>query len=132
MGKLLNYVCLHCKEEVSKRNTAGLFCSNRCQKLHEGDLKLKNWIENNERIGKWLVKRYLSEMHGNKCSCCNLSTWMEKDITLEIDHVDGNAYNNRPDNLRLLCPNCHSQTSTYKARNVGKGRSVAREGWLLL
>ena len=55
-----------------------------------------------------------------------------KEINLEIDHTDGNAYNNVPSNLRLICPNCHSQTSTYKNRNKGNGRKLRKsEGWLL-
>lgn len=44
-------------------------------------------------------------------------------IPLEVDHIDGNFRNNQIDNLRLLCPNCHSLTSNYKSLNKGKGRS---------
>ncbi|MFW5895280.1 MAG: HNH endonuclease [archaeon] len=42
-------------------------------------------------------------------------------MILEIEHIDGNAKNNREENLDLICPNCHSLTSTYKALNSGKG-----------
>ena len=52
-----------------------------------------------------------------ECSCCNLSKWQNKPIGLELDHIDGNKYNHKLDNLRLLCPNCHSQTDTYRGRN---------------
>ena len=40
---------------------------------------------------------------------------------LELDHTDGNPLNNQLDNLRLICPNCHAQTETYKGKNMGSG-----------
>ena len=43
-------------------------------------------------------------------------------IPLEVEHIDGNFQNNNEDNLILLCPNCHSLTSTYKGANKGHGR----------
>lgn len=48
-----------------------------------------------------------------KCEICNLSEWMNKLIPLELDHIDGNHFNNNLKNLRILCKNCHAQTDTY-------------------
>jgi len=49
-----------------------------------------------------------------ECAECKLDgTWQGKLITLHIDHVSGIIWDNRPENLRFLCPNCHSQTDTY-------------------
>ena len=52
-----------------------------------------------------------------KCAICEIDTWKGKILNLELDHIDGNRLNHRLENLRLICPNCHSQTSTYRAKN---------------
>ena len=53
----------------------------------------------------------------NICSECGISEWNGKSISLELDHVDGVRTNHKLENLRLLCPNCHSQTDTYRSKN---------------
>lgn len=55
-----------------------------------------------------------------KCSICGISDWMNKPISLHLDHIDGDRTNNTLENLRWLCPNCHSQTDTYAGRNIKK------------
>ena len=62
-----------------------------------------------------------------KCCCCGISDWNNLPIMLEIDHLNGNPYDDSCGNLRLLCPNCHSQTATYKGKNRGNGRVHRRE-----
>jgi hypothetical protein len=61
-------------------------------------------------------KKIYSEQNG-KCDCCGISEWQEKPIVLELDHIDGDNKNNKRENLRMLCPNCHSQTPTWKVGN---------------
>lgn len=72
-----------------------------------------------------LKKRLLNEgILVYKCSNdkCNINrTWLGGDISLHLDHKNGDNLDNRIDNLRLLCPNCHSQTETYAGKNINKG-----------
>lgn len=79
---------------------------------------------------KW-KKRLLSEgLLKNECVGCGISTWSTnisnavKTITLEIDHINGNNQDNRLENLRILCPNCHSMTDTSRGRNLGKASTT--------
>jgi 5-methylcytosine-specific restriction endonuclease McrA len=53
-----------------------------------------------------------------QCSECKLDKWRDNPIPLELDHIDGDVHNNLLRNLRLLCPNCHALTSTYRGRNT--------------
>lgn len=54
----------------------------------------------------------------NICQMCGLREWQAKPLTMHIDHINGNPDDHRLENLRMLCPNCHSQTPTYGGRNV--------------
>lgn len=55
-----------------------------------------------------------------RCARCGLDEWLGGPIPLQLDHIDGDRTNNRLDNLRLLCPNCHALTDTYCGRNIGR------------
>lgn len=66
-----------------------------------------------------LKLRLLKEMNWPyKCAVCLLTgLWRDQPLTLQLDHINGVHTDNRFENLRLLCPNCHSQTSTFMGRN---------------
>ncbi|MEU6402137.1 HNH endonuclease signature motif containing protein [Streptomyces sp. NPDC046985] len=74
--------------------------------------------------GDRLKRALLAEGREERCALCGAgAVWRGRPLPLEVDHIDGDWRDNRVGNLRLLCPNCHSTTDTYRGR--GKGR---REG----
>ena len=72
--------------------------------------KLKDW-KDYTRFNS--VKRNLINLRGNKCERCGLSEWMGMKIPLELHHKDNNHYNNKLDNLMIVCSNCHMQLHNY-------------------
>lgn len=55
-----------------------------------------------------------------KCENCEIKEWNNKRLPFELDHIDGNKHNHLLVNLRILCPNCHSQTKTFRSKNIKK------------
>lgn len=124
--------CQNCGKVISKRSK---YCSNKCQKEFQYKKYIENW-KNGKVDGKRgeyqissYIKTYLFKKYNNKCARCG---WSEKNpytdtIPLEIEHIDGNYLNNKEENLILLCPNCHSLTSTYKGANLNYGRKARKK-----
>lgn len=119
-------VCQNCNKdfEFSPLHTNGLYCSNRCRGIHKSKLHKKAWYNSTlvKKIDRPTIRKYLAEDCGYKCQICSISNWQDQPITLEVDHVDGNSADDSPKNVRLLCPNCHSQTPYRGAANKGRGR----------
>lgn len=88
------------KQNVKKINPEKLLCENS---KHARKVLRSYIIKNN-------ILPY-------KCAICGLTEWNGKTLSLELDHINGINDDNRIENLRFLCPNCHSQTDTYGARN---------------
>lgn len=69
-----------------------------------------------------LVREGLKEA---RCESCGLDRWMDAPIPLQLDHINGDPTDNRLENLRILCPNCHAQTPTWCGKNIGGRRDHA-------
>ena len=69
-----------------------------------------------------IKKRKIFKEQGNCCLFCKIKDWMGKKLTFELDHIDGDKVNNKRENLRVLCPNCHAQTDTWKGKNWKKDK----------
>ena len=118
------FECLCCgKKNPVKRNHANKYCNNTCQQQHIFETEtLPKFLKGEISTRRTLI-RCLTHLHGYKClSCGNEGVHNSAPLVLQLDHVDGDASNDKPKNLRLLCPNCHSQTDTFVAKNKGKGR----------
>lgn len=73
---------------------------------------------NNTHIKKYLYESGLKEQ---KCEVCGITDWNTKKITLELEHINGDNFDHRIENLLILCPNCHSQTETYCSSSKAHG-----------
>lgn len=118
-------ICINCGSEYFGKGNK--YCTYKCQQDFQYKERVKIWLNggHNGVKGKnstcrW-IKKYLINTNGEKCSKCG---WCEftNNIPIELEHIDGDFTNNDINNLILLCPNCHSLTSTYKGANRGSGR----------
>lgn len=113
-----NHTCPNCDIRFYSKYKQAKFCSRKCSNEAR-----KGIFYDGSRTGCHIVtqkiqKEYLIEKYGYKCVKCGLgSVWNNEPLVLQIDHIDGNRKNNTFANLRLLCPNCHTQTPTWGRKN---------------
>ena len=112
--------CSFCLKEFEATSRSSKFCSLLCSAASrkpqtETDLKGRSSKE---------CRNFLIAQFGAKCFDCGWDKTNPKTgkCPVELEHIDGDSSNNESGNLKLLCPNCHSLTPTYKSLNKGKGR----------
>lgn len=124
----MNKVCIRCGERIGRNSTK--YCSLKCQHLYQWEQKKKVYEKtgvikcNTSNLKN--ARRYLLEEHGNKCAICGITEWRGKPVPLVCDHINGDPYDHRIVNLRLVCANCDAQLPTYKSKNWGNGRKSRR------
>ena len=111
--------CKNCGNKIPNRN---VYCNNQCQNDYENKQRLNEWMDGKNftrqggtSIPQWM-RRHLLENSNYQCRECGWGQLNEytNTVPLDIDHIDGDAYNNMIDNLKVLCPNCHSLKKTFK------------------
>jgi len=85
------------------------------------EMTVETVFVNGKEWGNETLRKYLHhfELKEYKCSSikCGITDWHDEHLTLELDHMNGIRSDNRLENLRWLCPNCHSQTPTFRGYN---------------
>lgn len=111
-------------------NLRSKFCSNQCQNDLQYKAYISRWLVGKENGNtprgttvSLFVRRYLFEMAGDACTKCHWSVVhpVTGKVPLTVNHKDGNWRRSTPDNIELLCPNCHALTPNFGALNRGNG-----------
>lgn len=91
-------------------------------KNHKNQYTYNDLFIENCKVSRHVLRSYIirNKILEYKCSICECKNWQGKELSLELDHINGINNDNRIENLRFLCPNCHSQTITYGSKNSVK------------
>lgn len=112
-------ICKNCGKSINKY--VNDYCDISCYQEYEFKYKTLPKFYNGEISNNITIRKILIYLSNAKCTeCGNDDTWNGKSLVLEVDHINGNSDNNKPENLRLLCPNCHSQQNTSKGTGTIK------------
>ena len=126
-GSRRTFNCLYCGKENNWKyqgNISNKFCNLDCNQSYRILEKM-----NVEFPTKSTAYTYMKRFVEYRCNECGITEYNGKPITLQVDHISGNNNDHRKENLRWLCPNCHSQTETWGVKNVSNdGRIRMREG----
>jgi len=120
--------CLNCSTTFTYNpyHKKGKYCNNKCQQEHTRNQYITEWKEglisggSSYNLSQY-VRNYLLEKAQYKCSKCGWSgtNIQTGKVPLEIDHIDDDPFNHSPNNLQVLCPNCHSLKTQPPSKSKG-------------
>ena len=109
------------KQRMQELNLSGKDFRNNTVKSSENhnEASYEDLFCQDSKHTRTVLRRYIitNNLIPYKCEICGISEWNNKKLSLELDHINGVNNDNRIENLRFLCPNCHSQTNTYGSKN---------------
>lgn len=124
--------CARCNRSISSKNSSGL-CQ-QCVIDVRRATKIATWLASGDTGMKadttirGVIREYILETQQHRCAICGLSdSWNGKKLNFILDHINGDASNSSPSNVRLICPNCDSQLDTYKSKNKNSARTSRKE-----
>jgi 5-methylcytosine-specific restriction endonuclease McrA len=110
------------KTKTSGKMYHGLNEFNRKRKIPTDQILVKDSTYARHNLKRRLIEEKLLLY---KCSCCgNVGEYNNKPLVLQLDHINGINNDNRLENLRFLCPNCHAQSDTYAAKNIVNKKNI--------
>jgi hypothetical protein len=129
-------ICKNCEKIIFPSTwNRQQFCDKYCAGEYKSKKVYENYLLNPDKYCRASYspahfKKFILIEQNNKCAMCGLDNiWNDKILIFILDHIDGDASNNRRENIRMVCPNCDSQLDTYKSKNKNSAR---KERYLLM
>lgn len=126
-------VCVECGKIFKTTDSERRFCSNSCCTKYKQEKLIEEWSKGNLEINGNSglcdsIRKFLFDKTKYKCQKCGFEGYNEVtgNTILQIHHKDGDCNNNTPENLEVLCPNCHAMTENYMGLNRGKSTRIKR------
>lgn len=113
-------LCKHCNTPLKEQHPASRvkYCSRSCFATVAKTRTYQRFLNQEENMSPGTRRVCVIQRDGNYCRVCGCEAIHNgAPLSLQLDHIDGDSDNNSPTNLRLLCPNCHTQTPTYGSKN---------------
>lgn len=124
--------CLVCGKEQTHGHLTP-YCREHLVEIRQAET-IQHWLETGDTgcgVATTLrnsIRQYIFKSQNCQCAICGVpNVWNGKELKFVLDHINGDASNNKKENLRLICPNCDSQLETFKSKNKNSARSFRKK-----